>query len=108
MSVQEVAIIEIHVAAGDAIAVDDPIITLESDKATMDVPAELAGTVTAISVAVGDTVSQGDVILSVEVAEGGRVGRRQQAGGKQNGLPAAQQQARRADGVPAQAQAEQG
>jgi dihydrolipoamide dehydrogenase len=66
----DVAIIEIHVAAGDAIAVDDPIITLESDKATMDVPAELAGTVTAISVAVGDTVSQGDVILSVEVAEG--------------------------------------
>ena len=66
----EVSIIEIHVAAGDAITVDDPIITLESDKATMDVPAELTGTVTALSVAVGDTVSQGDVILSVEVAEG--------------------------------------
>jgi hypothetical protein len=46
--------------------------------------------------------------VRVEVAEGGRVGRRQQAGGKQDRLPAAQQQARRADGVPAQAQAEQG
>ena len=66
----DVAIIEIHVVAGDAITVDDPIITLESDKATMDVPAEIAGTVTALSVSVGDTVSQGDVILSVEVAEG--------------------------------------
>ena len=66
----DVPIIEIHVAAGDAITADDPIITLESDKATMDVPAEIAGTVTALSVSVGDTVSQGDVILSVEVAEG--------------------------------------
>src|SRR6478752_3744334 len=66
----EVSIIEIYVAVGDTIAIDDPIITLESDKATMDVPAELGGTVTALSVAVGDTVSQGDVILSVEVAEG--------------------------------------
>ena len=46
----DVPIIEIHVAAGDAITVDDPIITLESDKATMDVPAEIAGTVTALSV----------------------------------------------------------
>src|SRR5512133_1800719 len=65
----DVPIIEIHVGAGDAVAVDDPIITLESDKATMDVPAPIAGTVTAIPVSVGDTVSEGDVILSLEVAE---------------------------------------
>jgi dihydrolipoamide dehydrogenase len=64
----DVAIIEIHVSAGDEITVDDPIITLESDKATMDVPAPVAGTVTAVPVSVGDTVSQGDVLLSVEVA----------------------------------------
>jgi len=64
----DVPIIEIHVSAGDEVAVDDPIITLESDKATMDVPAPVAGTVTAIPVSVGDTVSQGDVLLSVEVA----------------------------------------
>src|SRR6187551_2452590 len=64
----DVAIIEIHVSAGDEVAVDDPIITLESDKATMDVPAPVAGTVTAVPVSVGDTVSQGDVLLSVEVA----------------------------------------
>jgi dihydrolipoyl dehydrogenase len=65
----DVPIIEIHVTAGDAVAVDDPIITLESDKATMDVPAPVAGTVTAVPVSVGDTVSEGDVILSLEVAE---------------------------------------
>jgi dihydrolipoyl dehydrogenase len=64
----DVPIIEIHVAAGDEVAVDDPIVTLESDKATMDVPAPVAGTVTAVPVSVGDTVSEGDVILSVEVA----------------------------------------
>jgi dihydrolipoamide dehydrogenase len=64
----DVPIIEIHVNAGDEVAVDDPIITLESDKATMDVPAPVAGTVTAVPVSVGDTVSEGDVILSVEVA----------------------------------------
>jgi dihydrolipoyl dehydrogenase len=57
------------VTAGDTVAVDDPIMTLESDKATMDVPAPIAGTVTAVPVSVGDTVSEGDVILSVEVAE---------------------------------------
>jgi dihydrolipoamide dehydrogenase len=65
----DVPIIEIHVAAGDVIAVDDPIVTLESDKATMDVPAPLAGTVASVPVSVGDTVSEGDVILSVAVAE---------------------------------------
>jgi dihydrolipoamide dehydrogenase len=65
----DVPVIEIHVAAGDTVAVDDPIVTLESDKATMDVPAPMAGTVTAVPVSVGDTVSEGDVILSVEVAE---------------------------------------
>jgi dihydrolipoamide dehydrogenase len=65
----DVPIIEIHVSAGDEVALDDPIITLESDKATMDVPAPVGGMVSAVSVSVGDTVSEGDVILSLEVAE---------------------------------------
>ena len=50
-------VIEVHVNAGDTVAVDDPLITLESDKATMDVPAPAAGTVVAVKVNVGDTVS---------------------------------------------------
>jgi dihydrolipoamide dehydrogenase len=63
----DVAVIEVHVRAGDAIAVDDPIVTLESDKATMDVPATAGGVVSAVNVAVGDRVSQGNVILTYEL-----------------------------------------
>ncbi len=62
----DVPIIEVHVSAGDVVAADDPILTLESDKATMDVPAPMAGTVSEVRVSVGDTVSQGDVLLMME------------------------------------------
>ena len=55
----DVPVIEVHVAAGDTVAAEDPLITLESDKATMDIPAPAAGTVTAVRVAVGDIVSAG-------------------------------------------------
>jgi dihydrolipoamide dehydrogenase len=65
-----VPVIEVHVSAGDSVAVDDPIVTLESDKATMDIPAPFAGTVSAVRVGVGDTVSQGDLVLEVEEAAG--------------------------------------
>jgi dihydrolipoamide dehydrogenase len=62
----DVPVIEIHVAPGDAVAVDDPLITLESDKATMDVPAPIAGTVSELRVAVGDQLSQGSVIMVID------------------------------------------
>src|SRR5918993_3024264 len=64
----DVPIIEIHVSAGDVVAADDPVLTLESDKATMDVPAPMAGTVTDVRVAVGDRISQGDVMVLMEPA----------------------------------------
>jgi dihydrolipoamide dehydrogenase len=64
-----VPVIEVLVSPGDTVAVDDPLITLESDKATMDVPAPIAGTVSELRIGVGDTVSQGTVIMVVE-AEG--------------------------------------
>ncbi len=64
-----VEIIEIPVQAGDAVAAEDPLITLESDKASMDVPAPEAGIVKAIRVKVGDRVSEGDVILTLDPAE---------------------------------------
>ena len=67
----DVPIIEVHVAVGSEVALDEPLLTLESDKATMDVPAETAGTVTEIRVAVGDTVSRGTPILVVTPSEGG-------------------------------------
>jgi dihydrolipoamide dehydrogenase len=62
----DVPIIEIHVAAGDEISIEDPLVTLESDKATMDVPAPQAGTITQLSVKIGDRVSQGSVLLTLE------------------------------------------
>jgi dihydrolipoamide dehydrogenase len=65
----DVPVIEIYVAVGDHVAVDDPLVTLESDKATMDVPATQAGVVTGINVAVGDRVSEGTVILELETAD---------------------------------------
>jgi dihydrolipoamide dehydrogenase len=63
-----VAVIEVHVAPGDQVAVDDPIVTLESDKAAMDVPAPQAGTVRELRVGVGDEVSEGDVLLLLDAA----------------------------------------
>jgi pyruvate dehydrogenase E2 component (dihydrolipoamide acetyltransferase) len=59
----DVPVIELHVAAGDTIAPEDPLVTLESDKATMDVPSPLEGVVREVRVAVGDSVSEGSVIL---------------------------------------------
>jgi pyruvate dehydrogenase E2 component (dihydrolipoamide acetyltransferase) len=66
----EVPIIEILVSPGDTVAVDDPLLTLESDKATMDVPAPFAGTVRELMVGVGDKVSQGVKLLTLEAAAG--------------------------------------
>jgi dihydrolipoamide dehydrogenase len=63
----DVPIIEILVAPGDAVAAEDPLVTLESDKATMDVPAPQAGTVGQLRVKVGDRVSEGSVLLTLEV-----------------------------------------
>jgi pyruvate dehydrogenase E2 component (dihydrolipoamide acetyltransferase) len=61
----DVPVIEILVAVGDTVAAEDPLVTLESDKATMDVPAPFAGTVTEILVKVGDTVSEGTPIVVI-------------------------------------------
>lgn len=62
----EVEVIEILVNIGDKISTDDSIITLESDKASMEIPSPFAGIVTKIEVNISDTIKQGDVILSVE------------------------------------------
>ena len=67
-----VPVIEILVAAGDEVAVEQPLVTLESDKATMDVPAPFAGKVAELKVSVGDEVSEGSVLMVVEASEGGQ------------------------------------
>ena len=65
---ENVDIIAVEIKAGDTIALDDTLITLETDKATMDVPADAAGVVKEVKVQVGGKVSEGDVIAIVEVA----------------------------------------
>ncbi len=62
----DVPVIEIHVSPGDEVALEDPLVTLESDKATMDVPAPEAGTIKQLSVQIGDRVSEGSVLLTLE------------------------------------------
>lgn len=64
---ENVPVIEIAVSPGDSVGPEDPLVTLESDKATMDVPSPSAGVVKEMKVGVGDTVSQGSVILTLEV-----------------------------------------
>ncbi len=64
----DVPIIEIGVAAGDEVDIEDPLITLESDKASMDVPSPFKGKILELTVKEGDTVSEGDVIGYMEVA----------------------------------------
>jgi pyruvate dehydrogenase E2 component (dihydrolipoamide acetyltransferase) len=67
----DVPIIEILVSPGDTVAVDDPLLTLESDKATMDVPAPFAGTVGELLVKIGDRVSQGNKLLTLSPSSDG-------------------------------------
>src|SRR5438270_3316166 len=66
----DVPVIEVLVQVGDALNVDDPLVTLESDKATMDIPAPVSGSVTAVLVTVGDRVSEGSPIALVQPGDG--------------------------------------
>lgn len=65
----DVPVIEVLVAAGDTVSAEDPLITLETDKATMEIPSPVDGTIVSLSVEVGDTVSQGTVIAVAETGD---------------------------------------
>ncbi len=65
-----VEIIEVSVSPGDSVSAEDPLISLESDKATMEVPSPVSGTVVEVKVKVGEKVSRGDLILTMDVAGG--------------------------------------
>ncbi|WP_295953921.1 dihydrolipoyllysine-residue acetyltransferase [uncultured Xanthomonas sp.] len=67
----DVPVIEVLVAVGDTVKKDQSLVTLESDKATMEVPSPFAGVVKEIKVKVGDNLSEGKVVVLIEVAEGG-------------------------------------
>ena len=63
---EAVEVIEVPVNDGDKIQLEDTLITLESDKATIDIPSPHSGTIKNVSIKVGDKVSQGDLILTLE------------------------------------------
>jgi pyruvate dehydrogenase E2 component (dihydrolipoamide acetyltransferase) len=66
----DVPVIEVLVAVGDEVGVDDPLVALESDKATMEVPAPFAGAVQELKVSVGDKVSEGTPLLVLATRDG--------------------------------------
>ena len=67
---KDVPVIEVHVQAGQAVAAEESLLTLESDKATMDVPADRDGTVAAVLVKLGDRVAEGTAVITLEAAAG--------------------------------------
>src|SRR5512137_50371 len=66
---KDVGVVEVLVKAGDAVKADDSLVTLESDKATMDVPSPAAGTVREVKVRIGDRVSEGSLVVVLDAAE---------------------------------------
>jgi pyruvate dehydrogenase E2 component (dihydrolipoamide acetyltransferase) len=64
-----VEVIEIIAAVGDTVNIEDPLVSLESDKAAMEIPSEFAGVIKEIKIKLGDTVSQGDLLMTIEVSE---------------------------------------
>jgi pyruvate dehydrogenase E2 component (dihydrolipoamide acetyltransferase) len=65
----EVEVIEVIVSAGDSVEVEDPILTVESDKASVELPAPVAGKITKVTVKVGDKVKEGDVVGMIEASD---------------------------------------
>jgi pyruvate dehydrogenase E2 component (dihydrolipoamide acetyltransferase) len=86
----DVSVIEVLVAVGDSIDVDTGLITLETDKATMDVPSPKAGVVKSVTVAVGDKVSEGSLVITLEVAGSAPVAAAPTASAPQTAAPVAQ------------------
>lgn len=84
----DVPVIAIIVSPGDEVAAEDPLIELESDKATMEVPSPAAGKIVEIKVSEGDKVSEGSVILTMEAAEDAG----EEAGGSDGGEPEAREE----------------
>lgn len=95
----DVEIIEVLVAPGDKVSAEDPLLTLESDKATMEIPSPADGTVQSISIDVGDRVSEGSVVMMLEAAD--------QSGGSDSDTAATPPQTKTAESAPAAEKATQ-
>ena len=68
---KDVPVIGIEVSPGDTVKAEDPLVTLESDKATMEVPSPAAGVVKEIKLKIGDKVAEGTLVLLLETADAG-------------------------------------
>ena len=66
--IEEADVLQIYVRVGDVVALEQPLVEIETEKATLDLPSSVAGAVTAIHVSVGDTIAPGDRVLSVDLA----------------------------------------
>jgi pyruvate dehydrogenase E2 component (dihydrolipoamide acetyltransferase) len=104
---KDVPVIEVHVKPGDVVKAEDALITVESDKATMDVPAPAAGTVKEVKIKVGDKVAEGSLILLLE-AGGEKVGAGDTAKAPEVAAAASAAPATRATPAPIPAQAAEG
>ncbi|MGN6315927.1 dihydrolipoyllysine-residue acetyltransferase [Trinickia sp.] len=100
---KDVPVIEILVKAGDAVEKEQSLVTLESDKATMDVPSPQAGTVKEVKVKQGDSVSEGTLIILLEPTGGAAAAKPGQANGAAAPAPAAAQSSAPAQAAPAAA-----
>ena len=67
---EEVAVIELLVKVGDTVKAEQSLITVESDKASMEIPSSHAGVITALNVKIGDKIKEGSVIMTMVVAAG--------------------------------------
>src|SRR5690606_27947183 len=93
----DVPVIEVLVAVGDTVKQDQGLVTLESDKATMEVPSPVAGIVKSLGVKVGDTVSEGKVIAEVDAQSASGEGKPEKAEPPPASKPAAASSGRKAD-----------
>ena len=66
---EKVEVIELLVKPGDQINLNDPVVTIESDKSSVEIPSTISGKIETVNVKVGDKVSMGDLLLSVESSE---------------------------------------
>jgi pyruvate dehydrogenase E2 component (dihydrolipoamide acetyltransferase) len=103
----DVPIIEVMVSPGDTVAAEDPLVTLESDKATMDVPSPFGGVVQELKVKTGDTVSEGSPLLTLEVSGDGAAAADSGNGASAAGVTAPVAEAGAAESVETAVQAEE-
>ena len=75
----DVDVIEVHVSAGSEVGIDDPLVTLETDKAAMEVPSTAAGTIESVMIKVGDKVSEGDQIAVIQAIAAAPEGKQETA-----------------------------